>query len=72
MQLRLGEGALHAEHEAVVELGGAVTAVLVDHERAGDGAQFCKRPTSGDRITRFVVSRQPDDISDRDSSFAFA
>ena len=28
---------------------------------------ICRRPTSGDRITRFVVSRQPDDISDRDS-----
>ena len=40
MQLRLSEGALHAEHEAVVELGGIVTAVFVDHERAGDGAQL--------------------------------
>ena len=38
MQLHLGEGALHAKHEAVVELGGIVTAVLVDHECAGDGA----------------------------------
>jgi hypothetical protein len=42
VQLRLGEGALHAEHEAVVELGGIVTTVFVDHERAGDGAQFAQ------------------------------
>jgi len=40
MQLGLGERALHAEHEAVVELGRIVATVLVDHERAGDGAQL--------------------------------
>src|SRR4029077_8438302 len=40
VQLCLGESALHAEHKAVVELGRIVTAVLVDHERAGDGAQL--------------------------------
>ena len=40
VQLCLGERALHAEHKAVVELGRIVTAVLVDHERAGDGAQL--------------------------------
>ena len=27
---------------------------------------ICKRPTSGARITRLAVSRQPDDICDRD------
>src|SRR6202040_6330 len=42
MQLRLGESALHAEYQAVVELGGIVAPVLVDHEGAGDGAQFEK------------------------------
>src|SRR5256884_2947291 len=40
VQLCLSERALHAEHKAVVELGWIVTAVLVDHERAGDGAQL--------------------------------
>src|SRR6266478_1682001 len=40
MQLCLGERALHAEHKAVVELGRVVTAVLVDDQRAGDGAQL--------------------------------
>ena len=42
MQLGLGERALHAEHEAVVELGWIVAAVFVDHERAGDGAKLEK------------------------------
>src|ERR1700693_3438044 len=40
VQLCLGERALHAEHKAVVELGRVVTAVLVDYQRAGDGAQL--------------------------------
>ncbi len=53
VQLCLGEGALHAEYEAVVELGGIVTAVLVDHERAGDGAQFEQA------VPVLVRSRQP-------------
>ena len=39
VQLCLGEGALHAEHKAA-EARPDVTAVLVDHERAGDGAQL--------------------------------
>lgn len=60
MQLRLGEGALHAEHEAVVELGGVVTAVLVDHERAGDGAQFEQA------VPVLVRSRQPGGLQGED------
>jgi hypothetical protein len=40
VQLCLGERALHSEHKAVVELGRVVTAVLVDYQRAGDGAQL--------------------------------
>src|SRR6266446_1326410 len=40
VKLCLGERALHAEHKAVVELGRVVTAVLVDYQRAGDGAQL--------------------------------
>jgi hypothetical protein len=40
VQLGLGEGPLHAQDKAVVELGRIVAAVLVDHERIGDGAQF--------------------------------
>src|SRR6266566_408077 len=40
VKLCLGERALHAEHKAVVELGRVVTAVLVDDQRAGDGAQL--------------------------------
>ena len=40
VQLRLGEGALHAEHEAIVEIGWVVHAVFVDHDRTSDGAQF--------------------------------
>src|SRR6266404_801507 len=40
VKLCLGERALHAKHEAVVELGRVVTAVLVDYQRAGDGAQL--------------------------------
>src|ERR1700730_18550010 len=40
VQLCLGERALHAEHKAVFELGRVVTAVLVDYQRAGDGAQL--------------------------------
>src|ERR1700693_6070493 len=40
VQLCLSERALHAEHQAVVELGRVVTAVLLDYQRAGDGAQL--------------------------------
>src|SRR6185295_4995411 len=40
VQLCLRKRALHAEHKAVVELGGVVTAILVDHQRAGDGTQL--------------------------------
>jgi hypothetical protein len=40
VQLGLREGALHAEHETVVELGRIAAAILVDHERTGDGAQL--------------------------------
>src|SRR2546421_598340 len=40
VQLCLGERALQAEHQAVVELGRVVTAVLVDYQRACDGAQL--------------------------------
>src|ERR1700716_1864487 len=40
VQLCLSESTLHAEHEAVVEVGWIVTSILVDDERAGDGAQL--------------------------------
>jgi hypothetical protein len=40
VQLCLGKRALHAENKAIVELGRVVTAVLVDYQRAGDGAQL--------------------------------
>src|SRR5258708_16622572 len=40
VQLCLGERALHAEHQAIVELGRVVTAVLVDYQRAGEAAQL--------------------------------
>ena len=40
VQLGLGERALHAQHEAVVELARVVAAVLVDDQRVGDGAQL--------------------------------
>ena len=36
--------------------------------RSAATTAICRRPTSGDRITRFAVSRQPDDICDRDKS----
>jgi hypothetical protein len=36
----LRKRALQAEHEAVVEVGGVVAAILVDHQRAGYGAQL--------------------------------
>ena len=40
VQLRLSEGALHAEHEAIVEIGRIVHTVFVDHDGTSDGAQF--------------------------------
>ena len=40
MQLGLSERALHAEHEAIVELGRVVATILVDHQRVGDGAEL--------------------------------
>src|SRR6202140_1378137 len=40
VQLCLSERAFHAEHKAIVELGRVVTAILVDYQRAGDGAQL--------------------------------
>src|SRR5690242_16942870 len=40
VQLGLCKRALHSKHEAVVELCGVVTAILVDHQRAGNGTQF--------------------------------
>src|SRR5262249_28794749 len=40
VQLGLRKRTLHAEHKAVVELGGVVTAILVDHQCAGDGTQL--------------------------------
>src|SRR5262245_8139042 len=40
VQLCLCKRTLHAEHKAVVELGGVVTAILVDHQCAGDGTQL--------------------------------
>ena len=53
VQFRLGERALHAEDQTVVELGRVVTAVLVDHERAGDGAELEQA------MPVLVRSRQP-------------
>src|SRR6202795_4487237 len=40
VQLCLSESTLHAEHKAIVEVGWIVTSILVDDERAGDGAQL--------------------------------
>jgi len=40
VQLCLRKRALHTEHKAVVELGGVVAAILVDHQRVGDGAKL--------------------------------
>src|SRR5262245_24346171 len=40
VQLGLRKRSLHTEHKAVVELAGVVTTILVDHQRAGDGAQL--------------------------------
>ena len=36
----LGEGAFEAENEAVVEIRRIVRAILVDHDRSGDGTQL--------------------------------
>jgi hypothetical protein len=43
-----------------------VTLAIGTTRRAATTA-ICRRPTSGYRITRFALSRQPDDICDRDS-----
>ena len=40
VQLCLSESTLHAEYKAIVEVGWIVTPILVDDERAGDGAQL--------------------------------
>src|SRR5215831_3635673 len=40
VQLGLRKRALQTEHQAVVELRGVVAAILVDHQRAGDGTQL--------------------------------
>src|SRR5262245_16356282 len=40
VQLGLLKCSLHTENKAVVELGGVVTTILVDYQRAGDGAQL--------------------------------
>jgi hypothetical protein len=53
VQLGLSEGALHAEHEAIVEIGRVVHTVFVNHDGSGDGAQF-EQPMSV-----LVGTRQP-------------
>jgi len=40
VQFCLSESTLHAEYKAIVEVGWIVTPILVDDERAGDGAQL--------------------------------
>ena len=60
VQLGLGESPLHAQHKAVVELGRIVTAVLVDHERIGDGAEFEQT------MPVLVGARQPGSLEGED------
>jgi hypothetical protein len=53
VQFRLGERTLHSQYKSIVELGRIVATILVDHERAGDGAEF------QEAMPILVRSRQP-------------
>src|ERR1039458_7683447 len=62
VQLCLRECALHPQDEAVVELGRIVTAVRVDDEGAGDGAEF------EETMPILVRARQPRRFQAKDSA----